>query len=307
MPAGRRGAGTDFLRLAVTCWACGVLLVLLCGCELFKPPARSDDAAIRSFFDSDKAKPASSGSALPSSSTATRAGTGMTAAQPAETTRAPSRPQAQSQPQPAIELKRPPAQPAKGAEKLIAARPAAFSAPISDPASSTSAVKAAATTSSATTGSVSRPGAGQLIVKGPPRSPRRGWTGHNPLLWPALGLVALLAALAIYSRRSRLLPRRGTRVGEQELVLPGEFKMKDSVIPQSPAAMGMLVPDAHQRSSIFRGLLAVLGLAASKAAALGAGVFSSLKRVANNPSAPPPSPRVGSTAMESNPKARARV
>lgn len=312
VPGGRRGSKPGSVRPAVSCCGCSILLLLLCGCEIFEPPSPSEDAAIRSFFQTDNPRAASPAPATSTSPRRTSPGTSVTAAQPAETTRAPSPLRARSQPRPAGEPRTPPAQPAKGAEKLIASRPAAFPAPASAPAPRTAAANTTATTPLATATTASRPVANELIVKGPPRLPHRDLTGNSRLLLPALGLVALVAALAIYSKRDRLLRKARKKAGADGLVMPGELKLKDSVI-RGPTAMGLIAPEPRQRSSIVQGFLAVVVLAVSKAAALCASLaalcaslVSSWKVSRTEPSDLPSQP-VGSTELNPDSKIRAQA
>ena len=296
--ADHREAAPAFVPLALAWSCCGVLVLLLCGCEFMKPsPSRTGVAA------ADGCQPAKTESMVPKSGTSVRtnqAATGTTSTKNAL-------PAGQAQPQPwrTAKLNTPSAQPAKGAERLIALTPAASRSPTAESSLATSKANASVTTMSLSSSAAPQPVGTELIFKGPPRAKYSASKVKATLLWSALGFLGLIVVLILCRTLGSRLPGTRPKARRDELITPSGFKVKDSVIDgrSATSTMGMLVRQAPRRSSILQCLMASCALLISNVVALCAGLVSSWKargeKSSELPSDGPPASKALNSAGES--------
>ena len=205
-----------------------ILLLFLCGCNLLRP------ASPRTATAPSAATPAKTNNLVSARPT------------PGGQTKPKATPP--SQPQAVRETKTPPVQPAKGAERLLATSLTAPQPLTPDSRSRPAADKGPLTVPSTVVSVVPGPAGTQLIIKGPPRPPRLPSSRATPLTWVALGAAIVLGVLRLYSKRRRSVPA-SAKGAQNDLVMPGDFKMKESAI-QPAAPTGILGIQAPRRLSL---------------------------------------------------------
>jgi hypothetical protein len=230
------------------CWWCAILCAWVCGCNLLKtaqvrqtaePPVSPEVAS----NDNQVAAPPPA----PAPSPATAATTSLTPQSPSVRTSI-----ADPQPAPALNPV-PKARPAKSNQILVV--PDASPKVLTGHTFTKSIAKIPRPQTTVTY--IPREAAAAIVIKGPPRPPQPTWSRIAVPLCFGIGIGAGLVAIAFTAKQRFVRPSVG-KGRKEELFLPSEFKLRDSVI-EPGAPFGMLAPEKPVCRSKLEGLVSVLG------------------------------------------------
>lgn len=221
------------------CW-CATLWVLACGCDLLKPTAARQTtpppgAATAAQSNNPVAPP-------PPRLVRATASPADPIPQPHPAPLSPTAPSPIVTPRPAPALYSAPVDPPpKGAQLLLGSSAAAKAQTRHAVTNSV----AKAPTPQSTVTYVPRDRGAAILIKGPPRQPEPRWSRKAAPLCLVLSAGALLVALVF---RVKQRSPSGRKAQTEELILPREFKLKDSAI-QPEVPFGMLAPAKPARLS----------------------------------------------------------